>query len=116
MTEAPTAERRVWLDLRWAARCPAHQALMSSRRREGDSRFLAIGTLLLQYTAQSVAREGLSRQTLIYRTIPIFEMNVESYRRRAALERKRQGPGRPANYATSKNVAPEIARDNQPEG
>ena len=46
----------------------------------------------------------------------IFEMNVESYRRRAALERKRQGPGRPANYATPKNVTPEIARDNQPEG
>ena len=29
----------------------------------------------------------------------IFEMNVESYRRRAALERKR-GPGRPASRAT----------------
>ena len=28
----------------------------------------------------------------------IFEMNVESYRRRAAIERKR-GPGRPASYA-----------------
>ena len=46
----------------------------------------------------------------------IFEMNVESYRRRAALERKRQGPGRPANYATPKNVAPTTTRDNQPEG
>ena len=30
---------------------------------------------------------------------PIFEMNVESYRRRAALERKR-GPGRPPTHAT----------------
>ena len=29
----------------------------------------------------------------------IFEMNVESYRRRAALERKR-GPGRPPTRAT----------------
>ena len=29
----------------------------------------------------------------------IFEMNVESYRRRVALERKR-GPGRPASRAT----------------
>jgi hypothetical protein len=29
----------------------------------------------------------------------IFEMNVESYRRRAALERKR-GPGRPPVHAT----------------
>jgi hypothetical protein len=31
----------------------------------------------------------------------IFEMNVESYRRRAALERKR-GPGRPPSHATIK--------------
>ena len=31
----------------------------------------------------------------------IFEMNVESYRRRAALERKR-GPGRPPTNATIK--------------
>jgi IstB-like ATP binding protein len=29
----------------------------------------------------------------------IFEMNVESYRRRAAIERKR-GPGRPPTRAT----------------
>lgn len=34
----------------------------------------------------------------------IVEMNVESYRRRAALERKR-GPGRPPAHATSKTVA-----------
>ena len=34
----------------------------------------------------------------------IFEMNVESYRRREAIERKR-GPGRPASYATSDNIA-----------
>ncbi|WP_235026226.1 ATP-binding protein, partial [Caballeronia arationis] len=34
----------------------------------------------------------------------IFEMNVESYRRRTALERKQQGPGRPASRATPKNV------------
>lgn len=32
----------------------------------------------------------------------ILEMNVESYRRRTALERK-QGPGRPATRATTKN-------------
>ena len=31
----------------------------------------------------------------------IFEMNVESYRRRSALERSR-GPGRPATRATNK--------------
>ncbi|MCO4883485.1 ATP-binding protein, partial [Paraburkholderia caribensis] len=34
----------------------------------------------------------------------IFELNVESYRRRTALERKQQGPGRPASRATPKNV------------
>src|SRR6266568_2339030 len=34
----------------------------------------------------------------------IFEMNVESYRRREAIERKR-GPGRPASYATPANLA-----------
>jgi DNA replication protein DnaC len=34
----------------------------------------------------------------------IFEMNVESYRRREAIERKR-GPGRPAAYATPANIA-----------
>lgn len=54
----------------------------------------------------------------------IFEMNVDSYRRRTALDRKRHGPGRPANYATPKNVGPvvtrdnqiDVVRDNQPEG
>ncbi|MDN3627961.1 MULTISPECIES: IS21-like element helper ATPase IstB [Methylobacterium] len=34
----------------------------------------------------------------------IFEMNVESYRRRVALERKR-GPGRPPTRATTKDLA-----------
>ena len=43
----------------------------------------------------------------------IFEMNVESYRRRAAIERKQQGAGRPASYATIKNVGPLSASDNQ---
>ncbi len=45
----------------------------------------------------------------------IFEMNVESYRRRAALERKQQGAGRPVTYATPKNVGVPAPRDNQPE-
>ena len=35
----------------------------------------------------------------------IFEMNVESYRRREAVKRKR--PGRPASYATTANTAPD---------
>lgn len=43
----------------------------------------------------------------------IFEMNVESYRRRAAIERKQKGAGRPAAYATIKNVGPLSASDNQ---
>ncbi len=45
----------------------------------------------------------------------IFEMNVESYRRRAAIERKQQGAGRPASQATIKNTAPLSLRDKQPE-
>jgi hypothetical protein len=34
----------------------------------------------------------------------IFELNVESYRRRQAIERKR-GPGRPPTQATPANLA-----------
>jgi len=44
----------------------------------------------------------------------IFELNVESYRRRTTMERKQQGPGRPANHATPKNVHVPPPRDNQP--
>jgi DNA replication protein DnaC len=40
----------------------------------------------------------------------IFEMNVESYRRRAAIERK-HGPGRPGHYATPKNTGVTPLRD-----
>ena len=36
----------------------------------------------------------------------ILEMNVESYRRREAIEKKR-GPGRPASPATPANIAPD---------
>ena len=45
----------------------------------------------------------------------IFEMNVESYRRRTALARKKQGPGRTAHYATSKNLGAAKPSDNQAE-
>ena len=45
----------------------------------------------------------------------IFEMNVESYRRRTALARKKQGPGRTAQYATIKNVGTVKPSDNQAE-
>jgi DNA replication protein DnaC len=41
----------------------------------------------------------------------IFELNVESYRRRTALQRKQEGPGRPANYATPRNVGVQTPRD-----
>ncbi len=34
----------------------------------------------------------------------ILEMNVESYRRCAALDKGKRGPGRPASYATEKNT------------
>ena len=44
----------------------------------------------------------------------IFEMNVESYRRRAAVQR-RGGPGRPANFATVKTTTGTVSpSDNQP--
>jgi DNA replication protein DnaC len=42
----------------------------------------------------------------------IFEMNVESYRRRTALERKR-GPGRPPAHATPKTIEQLSLSDNQ---
>lgn len=43
----------------------------------------------------------------------IFEMNVESYRQRAALHRKQVGASRPAYFATPKNIGNESPRDNQ---
>ena len=43
----------------------------------------------------------------------IFEMNVDSYRRRAALERKQQGPGRPPSRATISDSDILSRRDNQ---
>jgi DNA replication protein DnaC len=44
----------------------------------------------------------------------IFEMNVESYRRRSALQRQSK-PGRPPTYATIKAVEELSRRDIQPE-
>jgi DNA replication protein DnaC len=45
----------------------------------------------------------------------IFEMNVESYRRRSAMEAKRQR-GRPASFATTKNTAEiDAARQSEPD-
>ena len=45
----------------------------------------------------------------------IFEINVDSYRRRAALERKQKGAGRPQSYATIKDLEVVSPRDNQTE-
>ncbi len=42
----------------------------------------------------------------------IFEMNVESYRRRTAAQR-RSGPGRPATFATIKTTTASSSSDNQ---
>ena len=39
--------------------------------------------------------------------------NVDSYRRRAALERKHKGPGRPQSYATIKDIEGMSPSDNQ---
>jgi DNA replication protein DnaC len=46
----------------------------------------------------------------------IFEMNVESYRRRTAIERKQVGAGRPASHATPKNVGVPKPSDGPPAG
>lgn len=43
----------------------------------------------------------------------IFEINVDSYRRRAALDRKNKGTGRPQNYATIKDLKAVSLPDNQ---
>jgi hypothetical protein len=45
----------------------------------------------------------------------IFEINVDSYRRRAALGRKQKGAGRPQSYATIKDLPTLSPSDNQPE-
>jgi hypothetical protein len=42
----------------------------------------------------------------------IFEMNVESYRRRTAIERKR-GRGRPTSHATPKTAAVSPSRQSE---
>jgi DNA replication protein DnaC len=44
----------------------------------------------------------------------IFEMNVESYRRRTAVQRQK-GAGRPPTYATIKTIEQSSPRDNQPD-
>ena len=44
----------------------------------------------------------------------IFEINVDSYPRRAALDRKNKGAGRPQAYATIKDLEPVSRPDNQP--
>jgi hypothetical protein len=43
----------------------------------------------------------------------IFEINVDSYRRRAALERKQKGPGRSPDHATAKDIGDLSLRDDQ---
>jgi hypothetical protein len=43
----------------------------------------------------------------------IFEINVDSYRRRAALGRKQKTAGRPQNHATIKDLDTVSPSDNQ---
>ncbi len=43
----------------------------------------------------------------------IFEINVKSYRRRAAMEQKQKGPGRPPNRTTIKTSSAAPSIDNQ---
>jgi hypothetical protein len=47
--------------------------------------------------------------------VPAMEINVDSYRRRAALERKQKGAGRPQSYATIKDLEAVSPRDNHTE-
>ena len=61
-----------------------------------NASILAIAVAMLAWHNIWMARHG----RLVHHAT-IFEMNVESYRRRAALERKR-GPGRPPSRATTK--------------
>jgi DNA replication protein DnaC len=42
----------------------------------------------------------------------IFEMNVDSYRRRVAMDRKQKGAGRPPSYATINDIAAVSLHDN----
>ncbi|SIR56791.1 IS21-like element helper ATPase IstB [Bosea sp. TND4EK4] len=44
----------------------------------------------------------------------IFEMNVDSYRRRAAIDRKQQGAGRPPNFATINRKHSPCQRQSRP--
>lgn len=65
-------------------------------------------------TVESFAREEALVLTAIDRLVhhaTIFEMNVESYRRRVALERKR-GPGRPPSRATINSNLIDAPRQN----
>ena len=50
------------------------------------------------------AVDGAALDRLVHHAT-ILEMNVESYRRRAALDRRKKGPRRPAKIATGKNTA-----------
>ncbi len=43
----------------------------------------------------------------------IFEINVDSYRRRDAIQQKQKGAGRPATFATIKNITDNTPSDNQ---
>ncbi len=64
------------------------------------------GELAVAKTVQLASHRGLVQadaERLVHHAT-IFEMNVESYRRRVALERKR-GPGRPPTRATVKTLA-----------
>jgi hypothetical protein len=45
----------------------------------------------------------------------IFEMNVDSYRRRTAIQRKQERPGRPPSRATINDSSLLSRRDNQPQ-
>lgn len=79
-----------------------------------NSRLIAFGNDGVTFRYKDYRRDGADRQQVmtlaavdrLVHHATIFEMNVESYRRREAVER-RSGPGRPASYATPANIAPD---------
>lgn len=68
----------------------------------------------VRQSTQSEVMTNLEGQRRQYDLVEVArEMNVESYRRRAA-EQRRKGAGRPPTYATIKSTDESSLRDNQP--
>lgn len=89
----------------WALLRDDHIIVAGRLERPQDGKVVDDGTFILHDPAMTLA----AVDRLVHHAT-IFEMNVESYRRRTA-EARRAGPGRPANFTTPKVL--EAVRDNQ---